>query len=215
MPTVAFQSEDFLGLVLPGLPYCPVPLAVQKLRLAAREFFRMSWVWRADHAAIALVANQATYALTVPTGAEIRALCNVRLEGTRFDPVHRAVLESQYSDWAAQTAEKPQRWFMADESTLQVWPKPTANLANAITCRLILRPTLTASGIEDRLFNLHADGIAHGAISELQRMPGNPWTNFDSAVIEAGLFKRAWADAKIAADRDGSDESVLIEFPSE
>lgn len=212
--TVAFQSEEFLGLVLPGLPYCPVALAVQKLRLAAREFFRMSWVWRADHEAIALVANQATYALTVPAGAEVRALCNVRLEGNRFDPVRREVLESQYGDWAAQTAEKPQRWFMADEATLLVWPKPTANLANAVTLRMILRPTLTASGIDDRLFNLYAEGIAHGAIAELQRMPDKPWTSFDSALIESGLFKRAWADAKIAASRDGSDEPVLIEFPS-
>ena len=64
--------ELYLPEVLVDVPGCPDIVAVNAVRNAAIDFCEKSQVWQYDFTAkVSLVAAQAVYALTPPTGARV------------------------------------------------------------------------------------------------------------------------------------------------
>jgi hypothetical protein len=60
---------------------------------------------------------------------------------------------------------------------------------------LILRPTITAAGLDSVLMSRYKEPIVHGTVRRLCIMDSKPWTDLGKAKLHGGLFNNGIADA--------------------
>lgn len=96
----------------------------------------------------------------------------------------------------------PREYLEKNDTTITIFPTPGEVLTMAIDCSM--KPDRMAStGIQDDLFQSHAERIASGAIYRLASMPiVAPWSNAELAAVHVQNFERG-IDLAMARDMQG------------
>lgn len=163
--------DDMLKYVLPHTPGCGSALAIEKLRLAAIEFFERTGAWEVTLTNTS-VANQANYTLAgVPAGAMVHDLVSVRIATEFCEYPIRS--EDDATDMIA-AYDLERLAYTPDRAVVYLNPAPTV-ATKTIRTKVMLKPTLAATDIPDALANHHADVIGCGAVGLLHAMEGEPW----------------------------------------
>jgi hypothetical protein len=191
--TVALSQ--FSPLVAPEVPGCPAQIIANKILKSAISFCEGTGAWIYEHADISTVAGTRSYAFVPPTGGVVDSILEAFYNGEPLLPKSIMDLQEIYpSGWRSEQ-DTPLYYLRLVETSLDLAPKPSAvgTISLLVTCK----PALTATVVEDFLYNSHADTIAAGAKALLMAMPGQRWTNpglmafnqseFDSGVASARL----------------------------
>jgi len=193
--------SDFLPQVLPSVLHCPQLLARNAVLEAAIEFCERTWVDQYDVPAISSIALTPSYVLAPRTNTEIVEVIDVRYDGKHIDPTSRAELDLANPDieWQAETGEVKAYIVDPPYSTIRLVDAPADAITDGLKVRVALRPTHTATAVEDLLYFKHLQAIAAGAKAILYGMPDKPWTrvarqkeerdNFDTAVGTASVHR--------------------------
>lgn len=191
-----------LDYVMPDVPQCPTALAMDKIRLAAREFFSRSGVWNQIYPGINVVAGTRRYAIPVDAALEADAtgLMEVWYNNRRIFIRSIAQLNLMYQNFDTQTGE-PYYWNMYTQNNVDLYPLPSRALAGGLKVWAVLAPKIDASQIQDEHFIQWRDKIAHGAKRMIMEIPKKPYSDpggagyhrieFDRGVAEASAWVQA------------------------
>lgn len=166
--------SGFYDYVLPHLPGAPTVALDIALRQAATEFCSKSLAWRFDHPNIAVTSGTASYAFVPPSGAAAHAITYADFDGDEID-CHAGELNiaSAVDNWRNATGTP--RYVLGGATSLQLVPEPGAD--GTLTLKVALKPSPSATGIDDVIFNEYREAIMHGALARMMLSPKKPYSS--------------------------------------
>lgn len=182
--------QDFSPWVLVDCPGVPAPVLDDAVRRGCREFSRKTHAVE-NTSTINTAVGQQDYALPM-TDLELLEVVRV-LDATRpLDPATKESLETQ-----ADTGGSPQRYTPLETlpETLRLFPTPQD--VRPITVRLAVMPSLTATTVDDRLYQWYLDGVIAYAKYWLMVQPNKPWSNASGGAFCYGQFIARADDARV------------------
>lgn len=188
--------------VLPELPGCPPPVALNAILNAAITFCEVTRAWRVDLTPISLLANTPTYAYAgMPSGTVVHEPLHCVFGTQRIEPKAPDDLRDQYGDdWRTRTGT-PIYITGEDERTVRVVPYPTANLTDTLKLWVAIKPTVSATTIDTRIFEEYGTLIAYGAKAMLMASPKKTYTDKATAEKYDRLFNESCASIQRRAGR--------------
>jgi len=174
---------DFHPLVLPSAPECPIPVADNALRLAARDFCVRTRAWR-ETEDLEAQGDTNLFDIDIPTGTELVRFTSADVGGKDFSVFGLGLLPK---DWAERDP-RPGLYHVAD-AAYRVFPMPIAGAAMVIEAAVM--PGMTGTGVSDEVFRLYAENIASGALCRLMKLPRQPWTDLAMASYHEAAYERA------------------------
>jgi len=182
--------DSFYDFVAPDLPGCPFAAIDVALRQAAIDFCSQSLAWKYTHPDIAVTAGTASYNFVPPDQAVVHAVTYAEFEGSEID-CHTAESGIQIYNWRNQTGTP--EYVLGGATALQLVPNPAAN--GTLKLEVALKPSPTATGIDDDIFNEYRDAMAHGAFGRLMASPKKPYTQLQLATYHQQLFTQLTGQA--------------------
>ena len=194
----------------------PPALMDLKIRDAARMFMKEAPAYQAGHADIAIIPQTGTYALTVPTDAEIVRVLRVNFlatTATRARPVLPVPEAGLIPDW--ETREGGIKHFMTpDLNILTLVPKPDVNVTGDLqNIHLQLRPSRSAATIPDAVLDRWEEDIMVGAQWLMYDMQDQPWTNKAEARRYKLRFTKSWGDARRDIIKGFTQSNLRVKIP--
>lgn len=191
--------DAFLPYVRLSVSGLPAPVLIHEIRSACIRFCERTRVWRGMES-LDVVADQASYPIPVPLGAQLQVLEEVYLCGDRLQATALDDLKSRWTNWLA-VAGTPLVYTQLTPDELTLVPKPVVDLAEGLVMRAAYKPTRDAGVVPDFLFDQYAPVIASGALAVLFGQPDLPCYNPDQALFHQGLFDQGMDKALTRADR--------------
>jgi hypothetical protein len=173
-----------------------------QLRRAAQAFFKDTRAWQVTQPLVAVAALQSSVVvLPADSGQEL-----VRIEQAWFDrapigPTTADTLDRQFvDDWTLHTGT-PNKVYQLTPGTVRLYPLPVAASVTGLKLRLSVRPSDSATGLDDEMAVKFRDDIANGAKAKLMMMNKKSWTDMDMAGIYSAAFDAACGSTSISAAR--------------
>ncbi len=178
--------DQFFPALMVDLPGCPQPVVTHALKRAAQDFFRQTLLWRIWLEPMRTANNINEYELEVEPHTEL-----VRIERATLDgrPIVISTAASMPTDWKTNPLGIEDCIFCADGKSFTLIPYKDGGLVLLIEASL--RPSDSAVGIEDCLFDLYSETIAHGAKARLLRQPAKPYSDLGASIDAQMLFDHA------------------------
>lgn len=191
---MAVKWSSFFPYVQPQLPGCPDIVIEAQLQESAAEFCMLSEVWRYDIDRDFTSKNTPDYKIAVPTNSVLENILFLYLDGMLM----RQVSDKHYTppkDEKGETIKgRPSYFSVVGDTTIRLYPTPDGKYSFSGTA--VLKPKLTATGVEDYIFETHGRAIAAGAIARLAEIPGKEWTNGELASYYRAEFNNRASKAK-------------------
>ena len=189
----------FYDLMSPDVPGCPQAAQTVALREAAIDFCKQSLAWKYEHPDIAVVVATAQYPFVPPTGAVVHTVTYAEFNGDEID-VKTSADDIRIWDWRNQTGTP--HYVLGGATALTFVPTP--DVAGTLTLTVILKPSPTATSIDDDIFNEYRQAIVHGALARLMYSPKKPYTDLSLAVYHQQQFTIKAGAAGTRAARDST-----------
>lgn len=198
--------DKFYPYIQPYVPGCPEIVMESHLQEAAAKFFERSEVWRFDIEKDFAVKNVADYAIFLPSNeAVLENVYEIVLDGRCIPRItDRHLNSTAFTENAC-----PKYYSIYQDSSIKFYPTPDAKYE--FTGIGVLKTKLTATGIEDWIFESHGRCIAYGAISQLTSVPNKEWSSPELSVYYHQKFLR---EADSAKTRDYRRVGMRVRGPS-
>ena len=201
--------SSFLPLIAPFVPGAP-DVAMENAALqGAIEFCERTLTLQRKLASVATVIDQANYTL-VQAGEVVHKLLGVKLGGKPLRLPTQTALDAE--DTPTMSVIAPTDALLVAPMTLQLYPPPSA-ASLSIIVRAAMRPSQTATTVDDGLFERHARTIADFACYWLMVQPETAYYNKGAAEVRFNAFEAAVGREKARVlrnhARSGSRPAVL------
>lgn len=166
--------------IMPRTPGAPEPLVRRECALAAQALCDQTHCWIEWLEPVKTVAGMDIYDIEVPQGAQAVLVTGATVDG------HDCALAS----WRTYTTDPADATGRAVIPTSHLEFQIGAQVApgSLIKLRAVLAPTEAATGVPDKVMALYGQAIADGAIAALMMMPGQPFTDIQTAGLHAARF---------------------------
>jgi hypothetical protein len=178
---------DFYDQYLGDVPGCTYFMAENELRQAAREFCERSQAWRARMEPITTVAGRRLYSFDYNSRYDVCKVIGASLDGQY---IHIMLPGDEIQAGASGLLALNQRDF-------ELYPTPAGGLTLQISA--ILKPSMTAQGLDDALYAEYAPAIAQGAKARLFIQANQQYTNPGAAAACRETFDQQVGRATIRA----------------
>lgn len=191
---------------------CPQPVLINALRLAAIQFCRDSESYKYRPAVQTVTVSVPSYTFTLPTDSEIHGYADVKYVGNSI----------KFDDWDNVTVRDPAYptiegtpanfTYQQDLGTLYLVPVPDVTTTSALLVSLILKPTITAAGLDSVLMDRYKETIVSGAVQRVSIMDKEVWADPKKALLHGNLFRRGVMDAYSEAKTDFGAKAHRVEI---
>lgn len=180
------------------IPELPSFVADRELLRAAREFCEETRAWRAN-INVTTVASTATYTLSVPTNTELVDVISMKKSDGSTPVVPRTFkwLDENLADWRTTTSDTANYYVLESNNVVRLVYTPAA--AVTYNTRIAVKPTLSATTLDDVLVNKYREPLISGALGLLFMIPRKPWSDTNLAAFHTGMFNMAKAGARTEA----------------
>lgn len=220
--------SDLAAEVLDTCQQAPEPLVERHIRNAVIAFCSRSLLLRKTLDPISIIAAQSLYQLNPPSGREIVHVHTAQIGEDKpliekaedyFDLVWRdpVVMRSDEfatdelgnalsvgNDWRQHTQNRPQFYFIdRSENTyrMRLVGIPNASLTDTMIVNVVLKPTRTATEVDDWLLGDNFQCLLHGAKGRMLELPNRPWTDLKLAGYHNNLFEEKTEEARMKGQR--------------
>lgn len=187
-----------------------------KVRDAARMFMRETPSYRADHADVPIVPQQAEYTLTMPTDAELVRVLYVDFlstGATRARPLF-PVAEKMLHRHARLIEGGIKHYTTPKLGILELVPIPSINVSGTLTGIVMqLRPSRTSVTIDDDVLDRWEEEIMVGAQWLMYDVQDQPWTNKAEARRYKLRFVKSWTDARRELGKGFTQSDLRVKIP--
>lgn len=186
--------DDLYVQMTPDLPGCPIPLVLQELRRAGRQFCIDTELLR-ETLTMSSVASQADYTLRPTIADEILRITSLKIDDT------------EVSDMDSYEFVSPE--------TLRFETAPTASDTDDMSIEVALAPSLPTCYLPDDFLRRWTEPIVAGAKAALMLMPGKPWSNPQVGAVHRQAYQTGVFQARRevhAQHKGGSLRIRPVEF---
>jgi len=211
--------SEFLPHVLPYVPGCPEPTALQHIRDICIDFCAYTHAWQATLDPIDVKKGERRYDVVVPPNSQLHTIISswydripvVVLNTDSMYTIPEQVATDFYGEY---TGEGRPATLLYDVSSkvLAVAPAPASDIAKAIVLTAALKPTRTSLVVPNILLNEYEFAIAQGAIARIARMPRQSFTSMDTSMLAEREYISARAHARIRANKTFSRSQVSVKM---
>lgn len=169
----------FYPRILPYLPGCSEPMVNQVLVNSAIEFAENSLTIRQNLDPFNTVVGISEYDLDPPSANhDINRVMGVMVDGKELHP---GMAEAIRNDLP--TAHAKPRGFYTDrtDNTFMLRLTPPPDGVYPVVVAVTLRPSRSATQLDDDMYNIWIDPIVSGAIARAMMIPDQPFTNYQQA----------------------------------
>jgi hypothetical protein len=181
---------NFLPYVQPYLPGCPEIVITSHLQEAAADFLARSEIWRYNIEEDFTSKSTSDYDIDVPQNTVIENILSLYVDGCRLS----SVTDRHYDRPSTAAQARPLRYSIYQDTQVRFYPTPDKKYTFEGLC--VLKPSLTATGVEDWIFETYGRCISYGAIAYLAQVPGKEWSNPELAGYYQTKFNKDADDAK-------------------
>lgn len=185
---------DLLPLITPDIPSCPEATIKNHLAYVTADFCARTQIWRETLDTDYTIANIEEYDLdgsAVIEAVQWVVCNNIPLTATDI----RLVPHEDLSDTG-----QPTHYWIINDTTLRLFPIPDARYE--LKVGVALKPSRTALGVEDWIYETWAETLVSGTIARLARVPGKDWTDPALAEMHRIMYERAITNAEIRDKRN-------------
>lgn len=169
---------DMVPLVRPEMRDCMDVVIQDAIRRAAIAFCEDTYIWEVDATAIQTAVDTPEYAVSV--GVDQLPIMVSRVfnsHGQLIKSVTRREMDQANPGWTLAKGPSPLAWIQLSPSRIRFYPVPSAT--ETITLQVVVRPTSTATTIDQGIMDEYSEGIAAKAKAILGSMPHKAWTNYE------------------------------------
>lgn len=187
---------DLMEYIAPEVMGCPDPLIDREVLFTARKLCDHSKIWEETDETLPVVAtlNSITFNVSV-TNTEIISIEYVMYDGIPLTPITEAELNARVQNWREDTASQPTHYIpKIKDKTARLYPVPSSTDADALTYKIVLRPSMEATELPDFLTQDYLQVLIDGALSRLFNMKKQEWYDPAEAArrrkeLKKGIFK--------------------------
>jgi hypothetical protein len=187
---MATEWGEFYRLIQPHLPGCPEIVMDNHLRDAASDLCERAEVWRYRSAAFNTQSGVSDYFVDIPGSSLLENIASLHVDGRLLKRTSDLYFEQN----PTRSNSFPLLYSVFEDQLVRFFPTPDA--AYEVRTTVVLKPSLTSTGVPTFIFETHAQTIACGAIASLCMIPGKEWTNVEAASYYKTKFAREVDDAK-------------------
>lgn len=210
MTTVAFR--ELTPALAQRAPTAPMPLLVRALREAAREFCERSEAYRHVPAPLTLVGGLQQYELDLPADTVVVRVIDAVSGGRPLQPTSEALLARDMPDWRTRRADRPSHYMLQLNGTMDIVPRPTTTQVLAVDLVLALKPSRSATGLEEWLVERFEHTLLDGALNNLLGVRGTEWYQPDLAGAHGTQFLEGIETARSAANKDNTPKVRVTSY---
>lgn len=199
--TIPIQLTKFLPMVLPHVPECPHGVATFNLRLAAIEFCERTLCWR--HLAKVTIAKDGR-AISAPIFAAIHKIESATFgDSTPLEPLQFSDVDE--AEFAASAGSTPKYITQSEYNMIRVLPFTEGTVALSLFLKPVNGSQMAAGtdgivtdefdAVPEFIYTMHAEAIAHGALSRLMAQPKKPWSDPKLAMLYMQKFETAMTNS--------------------
>lgn len=206
----------FLSRIMLHVAGCPNVTAEQALLDAAIEFCEKTLVIQQTLEPLYTEEGIAEYELTAPSNQSVVIHpTQVWFKTQLLQPVAAAHIQNAQayntSNPGFQNAEGyPRQYFWLSPGLIGLYPVPDTTEADALTVRAALKPSRTASQLEDVLYDNWLDPLVAGTLARLHMMKDQPWASADRALLAQREFRAGIQRARIESSTGRVRGSVSV-----
>lgn len=184
----------------------PLPLQVRALRESADAFCRQSGAWE-DRQDFFVAANLNEFTLQIPAYGRLLSLDGVKrvlYNGQPLLPAPSSALDEGSVNWETETAEDARYWLREGVRNIRIVPTPKFTGTKTLKVVLALRPTRTATELDDQLVDHWSEAIICGAKAWLYGRRGASWYDANESYRFEEDFKDGVLRAKVYVAKSGT-----------
>lgn len=172
-----------------------------------RDFCERTRCWQVKLDSINVVAGTAGYALSTIISPAIVAIGDVvkvmkaKYNDELINPVKEEYLNEFEPEWEDETDSYPERYYVTQNQYIYLVYTPAASLSSGLDVWVAIKPLLTATTVEDFIYNEYRMAIVDGACSRLMRVSGIPKEDLKIADYFSNAYELAVARAKAKVER--------------
>lgn len=204
---MATNLTSFYDELLPGLKgVTPGANALKAIRDTLIDFCERTQIWRYSPAAVNSVAGTAEYALTVPAETALSDILWAEYNGEAPPLLPKSIAELDAlfpNGWRSEEGEVD-FYYLTLEGKIRLALTPSSGVTGAIKTEVSLKPTATATSVDDFLYTEWRREIGCGARAMLMGQADKPWSNAKQAVKEQADYMEAVGEGGYTADRSGT-----------
>ena len=204
--------DNFLPEVLPYVPECPEPVAINAIRNAVIEFCTKS-MWLVSEQTIDLFALQRDYQLSLPIETELLRVQDAWYNHISLKPAGEEDLKRLYGlDWRVLEG-RPAYYTQLLPDTLRMCPMPIMDETGAVDLIVALRPIRVSTSCDVTLYDRWLEGVACGAKARLMMLPQQSYSDTQAALTNKALFNTAIGEARIERNRGMTRATLRVRPP--
>lgn len=196
------ELSAFVSRVAPNVMAAPTPVVEQAILDACIEFCEKSSILRQTLDQITVGAQSYEIDLDAPLMTKIVQVKRVWWGTTELDPVSEDT-SNVYAFTQSITGQSivlgtPRQFTEVSSSIISLYPRP--DVSGYLTVRAALKPSRTATKVDDVLLEDWAEAIATGALSRLYKMRAD-WADPLAAKIKDAEFRNHIGNAILESTR--------------
>lgn len=211
--------KEFLPHVLTYVSTCSESVAITVLRDICIEFCSETQVWQDTLDPISSVVGENKYELSPPIDATIHSVVSawykdmpVEVINSDSGVVRPEFYNDKFSNARNDLGDPTALLVDINNKQMTLYPTPKNSDAFALTVRAVLRPSRTAMKVPDFLLHDYEYAITQGAIARIARMPGNDFSDLNTAAMAAGVYMNAKGAAKVRSNKTFARSQVSVKM---
>jgi len=216
------EFKDLITRVNPSTPGCPQETMFQYIRDAAIRACERTLAWRYTQPKFNLTAGVPQYNYNKPFDTEVHAVLATWMNDEPLDRLTLDEATDRYPAWvdtyttAADIAEygsEPQAITQLSPHQFVVLPLPDAEKTYTMRMIYALKPSRTATEMDEVIFNDLEEVILHGALQHLLVLPNTNWSDRELASYHAKQFIAQVTERRARANLGNSRGSLSVQIP--
>lgn len=210
--------ETFREYIQEDVAQCPQAVVTKKIREVLVDFCEQTRILRQAADAIDLAVSTAEYSITftgdyLPIEIDKAYLGDGSTDDDEITVTSRRLLDTTVWNWQNITTDsKISACLLTESGAARVYPIPSSAPEDDLYLTCFVKPTWTATEVEDRLYNDWLPVIRDGVLGELMKQKGRPWADLEMASYYANKYFKGRADAKGRALQGKADNHVLASY---
>lgn len=164
---------------------CADIVAINYLRNSAITFCNATQVITEELDAETIDSGTPEVELSPSGRSEVVSIISAYRDGYPLDPISDQELRIKYGNWKNMTGTVSH--YTSKNNIIRLFKIPDSSIELVVT--VAIRPTLTATTVDDALMNEWKSAIVSGALAEILMLPGMPFTQPQLADVHRSRFK--------------------------
>lgn len=194
--------SSFMSRILPHVAGCPDVVAEEALVDTAIEFCEKTLVVQQSLYPMDTVAGVLEYEFVPPRYQMVIMPVGVwfktqKLEAVPADAIRSVQAYNINVPGHTELEGDPRQYFWTAANTIGVYPVPKETVAASLTVRVALKPTRSATQLENVLFDDWVDVLVAGTLARLHAMKDQTWASSERGLLRGREFRAGLQRARM------------------